>query len=183
MEKEKNMLISIICTVLSLIASWIIFKKMGRQGWEGIIPIYNLYVLCEELYGEGIKFLFMLIPFYNIYFAIKLYVDWAKAFHKGTGFAIGMVFLPFIFQLILAFGDAQYGDGSRANNTEDFVSQIVDKTKDFAAGASSSASAPRAPKRDENALEKIVKLNEMKEQGIISEEEFQAKKAELMQKI
>lgn len=39
--------VSLICTILTLVASWMVYKKMGRQGWEGIVPIYNLYVLCQ----------------------------------------------------------------------------------------------------------------------------------------
>ena len=172
-------MLSLIATLLSLAASWLIFKKMGRQGWEGIIPLYNTYVLCQELYGNGWKFLCLLIPLYNIYFAIKLYIDWAHAFGKSTGFAIGMLFLPFIFQLILAFDpSAQYGDGSRANNAPDFLTEAVDKTKAIAASVSE-----QVPRHDDNALTKIEKLSELKEKGIISEEEFNEKKAELMSKI
>ena len=112
-------MLSILCTIVSLVASWMIYKKMGSEGWEGIIPIYSTYVLCQELYGNGWKCLLMLIPLYNIYFGIKIYIDWAKAFGKNAGFAIGMLLLPFIFQLILAFGDAVYKDGFRANVKED----------------------------------------------------------------
>lgn len=174
------MLISIITTVVSLIASWMIYKKMGRQGWEGIIPFYNTYVLCEELYGNGWKFLLMLIPLYNIYFAIKLNLDYAYAFNKGTGFAVGMIFLPFIFQLILAFDEnAQYRDGSKANTTPDALTRVTDKTKQI----TTSAASYKQVKRDENALEKIEKLSELKEKGIISDEEFNEKKADLLTKI
>lgn len=127
-------MLQVICTILSLVASWMIYKKMGRQGWEGIVPVYNMYVLCQELYGNGWKFLLMLIPIYNIYFCIKLYIDWAKAFNMGVGFAIGMLLLPFIFQLILAFGSAQYSNAS-ANNEDDFVTQAVYKTKELASSA------------------------------------------------
>ena len=173
------MLISIIATVASLVASWIIFKKMGRQGWEGIIPIYNTYIICEELYGNGWKFLLMLIPFYNIYFMFKMYIDWAHAFNKSTGFGVGMVFLPFIFQLILALDEKiVYRDGSKANKDDDVLTRAMDKTKELAGNAA----APKA-KRDEHAIEKIAQLAEMKEKGIISEEEFLAKKAELLEKI
>lgn len=83
------MLLEIIGAILSMVGSWMIFKKMGRQGWEGIVPIYSTYVLCKVLYGNGWKFLLLLIPFYNIYFAIKMMVDLAKAFNQGVGFAIG----------------------------------------------------------------------------------------------
>lgn len=47
------MILSLIIGILSLVAEWMIFKKMGRQGWEGIVPFYNTYVLCQELYGNG----------------------------------------------------------------------------------------------------------------------------------
>lgn len=92
---------------------------MGRQGWESIVPIYNEYVLCDVLYGNGWKFLLILIPIYNIYFVIKLCIDLAKAFNLGVGFAIGLLLLPYVFTLILGFGTAQYKDGSFANTQPD----------------------------------------------------------------
>lgn len=71
------MILELIIGILTLVAEWMIFKKMGRQGWEGIVPFYNTYVLCQELYGNGWKFLLLLIPIYNIYFVIKMNIDWA----------------------------------------------------------------------------------------------------------
>ena len=38
---EQIMLLEIIGAILSMVGSWMIFKKMGRQGWEGIVPIYS----------------------------------------------------------------------------------------------------------------------------------------------
>ena len=38
---EQIMLLEIIGAILSMVGSWMIFKKMGRQGWEGIVPFYN----------------------------------------------------------------------------------------------------------------------------------------------
>mgnify|MGYP000712497399 CR=1 FL=1 len=81
------MILELIATILSLVGSWMVYKKMGRQGWEGIVPIYNTYVLCQELYGNGWKFLLLLIPFYNIYFGIKMMIDLAKAFNLARASA------------------------------------------------------------------------------------------------
>ena len=78
------MILELIIGILTLVAEWMIFKKMGRQGWEGIVPFYNTYVLCQELYGNGWKFLLLLIPIYNIYFVIKMNIDWAKAFNQAS---------------------------------------------------------------------------------------------------
>jgi len=170
------MIVSAIATVLTLIALWMMYKKMGHQGWEGIVPVYNVYVLCKDLYGSGWKMLLLLIPLYNIYFLIKMYVDLAKGFHKGAGFAIGMLILPFIFMLILGLGKDQYGDGRVANNESDFVSGVVDLTKDKAKELASL-------RKDDNAIEKLAQLNDLKEKGIISDEEYEAKRAELMSRI
>lgn len=127
-------LLGLIGTILTMVASWMIYKKMGRQGWEGIIPFYSTYVLCQELYGNGWKFLLLLIPFYNIYFVIKMQIDLAKAFNQSAGFGIGLLLVPFVFQLILGFGSAQYRDGSQANTQPDMVEDVVNRAKDAVSG-------------------------------------------------
>ncbi len=94
--------------VLGIVAMWKIFEKAGEPGWAAIIPFYNLYVLFKITWGNGWKFLFLLIPIANVVFAIITMVKLAKAFGKSGGFAVGLIFLSIIFYCILAFGDAQY---------------------------------------------------------------------------
>lgn len=48
------------------------------------------------------------IPIVDIIASIIVLVDIAKAFGKGVGFAIGLLILPFVFFVILGFGDAEY---------------------------------------------------------------------------
>lgn len=100
----------IYCAVLILLiaAMWKVFSKAGQPGWAVLIPIYNLYVLCKVAGRPGWWLLLLLIPFVNFIIAIILNVDIAKNFGKGAGFAVGMLFLPFIFWPILGFGSAQY---------------------------------------------------------------------------
>ena len=99
--------------LLMLIALWKVFTKAGQPGWAIPIPIYNLYIMCKIAGRPGWWLLLMLIPFVNLIIMIIVYVDIAKNFGKGVGFAIGMLFLPFIFFPILGFGSAQY-QGSAA---------------------------------------------------------------------
>jgi len=94
--------------ILLIAAIWKVFSKAGQPGWAAIIPIYNIYVMCKVAGRPGWWLLLVLIPFVNIIIAIILNVDIAKRFGKGVGFAIGMIFLPFIFWPILGFGSAQY---------------------------------------------------------------------------
>ncbi len=107
-------MLGIVYAVLVLISEWKVYEKMGREGWEGIVPLYNVYVLFQVLYGSGWRFLLLLIPIYDIYLIFKVNIDLAHAFNKSTGFGIGLVFLTPIFNMILGFGDAVYGNGSQA---------------------------------------------------------------------
>ncbi len=87
---------------------WKIFVKAGKPGWGCIVPIYN-NILQLEIAGRPIWWIFlMFIPFVNVVVSIIVLIDFAKAFGKGTGFAIGMLFLPFIFFPILAFDSSEY---------------------------------------------------------------------------
>ena len=104
-----SVVVSLLLSALMIASMWVLFKKAGKQGWEAIIPLYNMYIAFEILYGNGIKFLTLLIPFYNIYVCIKYYIDFAKVFGKSGGFGIGLLFLPYVFWPILAFSkDTQY---------------------------------------------------------------------------
>ena len=94
--------------VLGIIAMWKIFEKAGEPGWAAIIPFYNLYVLFKITWGNGWKFLFLLIPIANVVFAIITMVKLAKAFGKSGGFAVGLIFLSIIFYCILAFDSSTY---------------------------------------------------------------------------
>lgn len=123
----------IIFYVLIVVAEWKIFTKAGEEGWKSLIPIYNIYILYKI---SGLSFLTwfivpcLVIPFcagfissiipvpqfitswvviiVSLVAAIKEICALADSFGKGTGFKVGMFFLPNIFTLILGFGSAEY---------------------------------------------------------------------------
>ena len=125
--------------VVSLVAYWKIFVKAGKEGWEGIIPIYNVYKLFEIswdtrnfwIYIAAIGCFILLSPFSSsnafvgilttmlsilqFVWMVRLMNHISISFSKSTGFTIGLVLLNFIFILILAFGDAKY-QGNNGNN-------------------------------------------------------------------
>lgn len=94
--------------LLIIIGLWKVFVKAGKPGWASIVPIYNVIVLLEIAGKPLWWFILMLIPFVNFIVAIIVLIAVARNFGKGVGFAIGMVFLPFIFIPMLGFGDAKY---------------------------------------------------------------------------
>lgn len=90
-----------------IVVMWKIFVKAGKPGWGCIVPIYNI-ILQLEIAGRPIWWIFlMFIPLVNTVIAIIIIFDIAKAFGKGTGFGLGMLFLPFIFFPILAFDSSE----------------------------------------------------------------------------
>lgn len=119
--------------VLLVIAEWKIFTKAGEAGWKSLIPIYNLYVLYKII---GLSFwTWFVLPIFAAGFisgilsavnsslktvadcityavtlivTIKSVIALGNAFGKGTGFKVGLFFLPNIFTLILGFGSAEY---------------------------------------------------------------------------
>lgn len=124
---------SLILYILVVIANWKIFVKAKEKGWKALIPFYNLYIIfkifwrtswfwCVVIatvavgFAEGILgvnnnivvwinlafYLFMLVV------SVILYNRMAKSFGHGTGYTIGLIFLPNIFTLILGFNKDKY---------------------------------------------------------------------------
>lgn len=111
---------------------WRLFEKLGRKGWEGIIPVYDQYVFYKTMWN--IKFFCLNIIFvifaiifataysftdlagYNIAVNLtnvaRLMIQFmlcakiASGFRKGKYFGIWLYFFPVICYPILAFGKA-----------------------------------------------------------------------------
>jgi hypothetical protein len=94
--------------VLFAIGLWKTFEKAGQPGWAAIIPIVNLYFMCKVAGRPGWWIILFIIPVVSLIISIIVMLDIAKSFGRGVGFAIGLIFLGFIFFPILGFGDAQY---------------------------------------------------------------------------
>ena len=75
--------------ILGIVSSYL----QGTLETSESLTVYMLVIL--------IKIILVII---SIMYSIKL----ARAFGRGTGFAIGLIFLPPIFMLILGFGDDRY---------------------------------------------------------------------------
>ncbi|MBI2571165.1 MAG: signal peptidase I [Candidatus Schekmanbacteria bacterium] len=94
--------------VLAIAGMWKVLTKAGKPGWACLVPIYNVIVMLQ-IVGRPIWWIvLLLIPLVNVVVGIVLAIDTAKAFGKGVGFGLGLLFLGFIFYPILGFGDARY---------------------------------------------------------------------------
>jgi hypothetical protein len=94
--------------VLMIVGMWKVFVKAGKPGWAAIIPFYNMYVLLEIVGKPGWWLIMFFIPVVNIVFLILTYLELAPRFGKSAGFAVGLIFLPFVFFPILGLDSSQY---------------------------------------------------------------------------
>ena len=86
----------------TLLFLYLTFQKMGITPWKGLVPGYNLYILCQEFDGNGWRVFMFLIPVYNIILWFRLCRKWAAAFGKSKGWSVGLALLTPIFLGFLA---------------------------------------------------------------------------------
>lgn len=107
-----TVLLASIPTILLIIANWKIFSKAGQPGWASIVPIYNMVVQFKIVGLSPWLLLLYIVPIVNYVAIIVLTAvvafRLAKSFGKDIGWGFGLWLLPFIFNLILAFGSSEY---------------------------------------------------------------------------
>ena len=101
--------------IVSIIGLWKMYVKAGRPGWAALIPIYNVVVLLEIIGKPTWWVILSFIPFVNAIVGIIIMHNLSKAFGRGIGTTLGLIFLPVIFYLILGFGKAKYVGSSAAS--------------------------------------------------------------------
>jgi len=130
------LLVALPMAILQIIGMCKVFKKAGKPVGFAFIPVYSYYVQCEiacckklfwgYLPALIVSWIVSMIPVYsseaailvsvlsvassiamivfNVIYSIRL----AKAFGKSGGFAVGLIFLPFVFYMILGCGKDPY---------------------------------------------------------------------------
>lgn len=101
-------MIMLVIFAFTILISWKIFEKFGEPGWKSLIPIYNIYIMFKYTFGSGLWIIALMVPILNFIVAIMFAAKMAKVFGKNGLFAVGLFFLPFIFQAIIAFDDSRY---------------------------------------------------------------------------
>ena len=102
------LLVIIPFAVFMIVSGWKVYVKAGQPGWACLVPIYNLYVWIKIAGRPGWWIFLFLIPIVSFVISILLSIEVCRAFGKGSGFALLMIFLPFIALPMLAFGSAVY---------------------------------------------------------------------------
>ena len=138
-----TVLIVIVCVIfvlwlLTAIARWRTFNKMGEHGWKAFIPFYGYYVIFKKCWSKNaavnyicttIVYIFFQAGVYKssdqtieilcsiaeliiavelLYLTVRINFRMSRAFGHGFWFGLGMWLLPFIFTFVLGFGKSEY---------------------------------------------------------------------------
>jgi len=101
-------ILGVLVSLFYLVVMWRVFTKAGQPGIAVLIPIYNLYVMIRIAGRPGWWLLLFLIPLVNVIIGLVIHLDIASNFGRGAFFALGLIFLGFIFWPVLAFGNSRY---------------------------------------------------------------------------
>ena len=94
--------------VLSIAGLWMMFQKAGEAGWKAIIPIWNTLIILKIVGRAWWWIILLIIPFLGLVIWIIVCNDLSKSYARGAGTTVGLIFLPWLFYMILGFGEAEY---------------------------------------------------------------------------
>ena len=94
--------------VLVLAAGWKMYVKASQPGWVAIIPFLNVFGLLKMVHRPLWWFLLFLVPIVTIVAGVIVLNELAKAFGRGVGTTVLLIFLTPIGFLLLGFGDDAY---------------------------------------------------------------------------
>jgi signal peptidase I len=98
------LLFTLLFFVLTLAGLWKIFEKCGYKGWMSIVPFYNLYIWLKIIKKPLWWYIFLLIPFINVFVILLMVVEICKCFNKnGLGSQALAVLFPFAYLPYLGF--------------------------------------------------------------------------------
>ena len=123
-------LIYVIGFILSAIGSWKVFTKSGEAGWKAFIPFYAKYVRFNLYWDKKFFWLYLIayivsttvganatglfglvvvaIAIAGVVVTFKMEMKCARCFGKGTGMGILLLVMPWLANIILGFGKAEY---------------------------------------------------------------------------
>ena len=82
-------------TLVALFA-WPIFEKAGVPGWKTAVPFYNLYLWLQIINKPLWWYIFLIIPFINVFMIMLMIVELVKCFNKHALWEQGVaVIFPF----------------------------------------------------------------------------------------
>ena len=117
---------------LCVIGKWMMFNKMGEEGWKALIPFYSDYILYRDVWNTtpfwGVIALCLVSAFLEVsndpsssvqmlkqlcemsvfVITMLMHIRTSRSFEHGYLFAFGLMFLNPLFTIILGLGQSRY---------------------------------------------------------------------------
>lgn len=102
------LILTVLFTIAIVVGLWGIFTKAGEAGWKILIPFYNLYIWLKIIKKPLWWYIFLIIPFINVFVILLMIVEVLKCFkHYGLLEQAAGVLFPFVYLPYLAYSPAQ----------------------------------------------------------------------------
>ncbi|MDT8392332.1 MAG: signal peptidase I [Bacteroidales bacterium] len=101
-------IVTIIFLILSVAGLWKIFEKAGEAGWKAVVPFLNFYIWLKIIKKPLWWYIFILMPFVNVFVILLMVVEILKCFGKESigAQALGVIF-PFLYLPYLGFSPVE----------------------------------------------------------------------------
>ncbi len=98
------LILSFVFLICSVVGLWKIFIKAGYPGWTILVPFYNFYIWLKIIKKPLWWYIFLLIPFINVFTILLMIVEILKCFNKFSlgAQALGVLF-PFAYLPYLGY--------------------------------------------------------------------------------
>ena len=103
--------VSIVTSIVflaALAAKYMLFIKMGEEGWKSLIPFYSRYLLYKKCWNGSYYFvaLSMIIP--TVILGVSSYIIYTGGYGYSFGIVLGVLavmtaMIPFVMNLILSY--------------------------------------------------------------------------------
>lgn len=96
------LILSFLCLAATGAGLWKIFQKAGYKGWELLIPFYNFYIWLKIIKKPLWWFIFIIMPFINVFTIMLMLVETAKCFRKfgllqhGFAAVLPCIYMPYL---------------------------------------------------------------------------------------
>lgn len=97
-------ILTLLFLVLTITGLWKLFQKAGVKGWFILIPFYNFYIWLKIIKKPLWWYIFILVPFINVFTLMLMIVELVKCFNRnGLLDQAVSIMAPFFYLPYLAF--------------------------------------------------------------------------------